>query len=220
MNFTLLQDINWHKHSPARFEVKHSVFYAFLIPDKDLKLMLEHLKKEHSKAVHFVWASRSINKYHQIVENQSDDGEPKGSSGNPSLNVLRGAGLVNTAVIIVRYFGGIKLGVGGLVRAYSSAVNLAISQARLNNEISVFISKSLCTFFVPYALMSRFEYFFNNENLYVSFKDFNDNGAKWFVEFSESEFIEFCKFSKLFENSDFKYLSIPLFAKNIDFDFV
>ncbi|MGN8592033.1 UNVERIFIED_CONTAM: YigZ family protein, partial [Campylobacter jejuni] len=74
---------------------------------------------------------RTLNEYNQIIEDKSDDGEPKGTSGIPSLNVLRGYDLVNTAVITVRYFGGTKLGTGGLVRAYSDAANAAINNASL-----------------------------------------------------------------------------------------
>ena len=101
----------------AQLDIKKSNFLAFLCPISSFKSLHEHLKEEHFKAVHVVWATRELNKYGQIVENQSDDGEPKGTSGQPSLNALRGAQLINVAVLIVRYFGGIKLGTGGLVRA-------------------------------------------------------------------------------------------------------
>ena len=113
----------------AQLDIKKSNFLAFLCPISLFKSLHEHLKEEHFKAVHVVWATRELNKYGQIVENQSDDGEPKGTSGQPSLNALRGAGLINVGVLIVRYFGGIKLGTGGLVRAYSGAVNEVINEA-------------------------------------------------------------------------------------------
>lgn len=106
----------------AEFEVKKSVFIAHLCEFSHFKALLVALKKEHSKARHFVWAFRHLNELGQIVEDKSDDGEPKGTSGLPCLNVLRGAQLINAAIIVVRYFGGIKLGTGGLVRAYSAAV--------------------------------------------------------------------------------------------------
>jgi uncharacterized YigZ family protein len=112
-------------------EVKQSKFIAHLIPYIDYETTLKHLKSEHPKARHFVTAFRYLNEYNQIVEHSSDDGEPKGTSGKPSLMVLQGQDLINIAVIVVRYFGGTKLGTGGLVRAYSDAVNLVLDSALL-----------------------------------------------------------------------------------------
>ena len=89
------------------------------------------LKSEHPKARHFVTAFRHINEFDQVVEGSSDDGEPKGTSRKPTLAVLKGNELINVAVITVRYFGGTKLGTGGLVRAYSDATNMVITDAEL-----------------------------------------------------------------------------------------
>ncbi|EMG30721.1 YigZ family protein, partial [Campylobacter showae] len=100
----------------TKTEAKKSTFLCFLCPICEFKALHERLKAEHPKAAHVVWALRERNGYGQIVENQSDDGEPKGTSGQPSLNALRGAQLINAGALIVRYFGGIKLGTGGLVR--------------------------------------------------------------------------------------------------------
>jgi uncharacterized YigZ family protein len=110
-------------------EVKQSKFIAYLSSFTDFKKTLNLLKQEHPKARHFVVAYRYLNEFNQIVEHSSDDGEPKGTSGKPSLFVLQGSDIINSAVIIVRYFGGTKLGTGGLVRAYSDAVNLVIEEA-------------------------------------------------------------------------------------------
>jgi len=112
-------------------EIKQSKFIAYLIPYTQYNQTLKRLKEEHLKARHFVVAYRYLNEYDQIIEHSSDDGEPKGTSGKPSLMVLQGNQLINSAVIIVRYFGGTKLGTGGLVRAYSDAVNLVINSAEL-----------------------------------------------------------------------------------------
>ena len=112
-------------------EVKQSKFIAHLLPFSLYEITLEKLKQEHPKARHFVTAFRTINEYEQILEHSSDDGEPKGTSGKPSLMVLQGQGIINSAVIIVRYFGGTKLGTGGLVRAYSDAVNGILENAEL-----------------------------------------------------------------------------------------
>jgi len=112
-------------------EVKQSKFIAYLLPYSKYTVILESLKLENPKARHFVVAYRYLNQFHQIIEHSSDDGEPKGTSGKPSLMVLQGADIINTAVIIVRYFGGTKLGTGGLVRAYSDAVNLVLEHSDL-----------------------------------------------------------------------------------------
>ena len=119
------------EHYTATLEVKQSKFIAHLIPYNLYESTLQKLKEEHPKARHFVTAYRYLNEFNQVVEHSSDDGEPKGTSGKPSLMVLQGQELINTAVIIVRYFGGTKLGTGGLVRAYSDAVNLVIESAKL-----------------------------------------------------------------------------------------
>jgi len=112
-------------------EIKQSKFIAYLTPYSQYTQTLKRLKEEHPKARHFVVAYRYLNEYEQIIEHSSDDGEPKGTSGKPSLMVLQGNELIDSSVIIVRYFGGTKLGTGGLVRAYSDAVNLVIASSKL-----------------------------------------------------------------------------------------
>ena len=132
-----------HEVFTKTLEVKQSKFIAFLLPYSKYNEMLSELKTSYPKARHFVVAYRYLNEYNQIVEHSSDDGEPKGTSGKPSLFVLQGADIINSAVIIVRYFGGTKLGTGGLVRAYSDSVNLVLEDAELfeyQNEITKEIS--------------------------------------------------------------------------------
>ena len=132
-----------HEVFTKTLEVKQSKFIAFLLPYSKYNEILSELKTSHPKARHFVVAYRYLNEYNQIVEHSSDDGEPKGTSGKPSLFVLQGADIINSAVIIVRYFGGTKLGTGGLVRAYSDSVNLVLEDAKLfeyQNEITKQIS--------------------------------------------------------------------------------
>ena len=119
------------KEFSQTLEVKQSKFIAHLLPFHNFPQKLEQLKKEHPKARHFVVAYRYLNEYEQVVEYSSDDGEPSGTSGKPSLMVLQGQDIINAVVIVVRYFGGTKLGTGGLVRAYSDAVNLVLNAAEL-----------------------------------------------------------------------------------------
>ncbi|QOY53940.1 YigZ family protein [Candidatus Sulfurimonas marisnigri] len=143
-----------NKHTTQTLEVKQSKFIAHLIPYTDYENILKQLMLSNPKARHFVVAFRYFNKYNQIVEHSSDDGEPNGTSGKPSLMVLQGNMMINSAVIIVRYFGGTKLGTGGLVRAYSDAVNLVISTSELleyKEEVSKRIS-------FKYSNVGRVEY--------------------------------------------------------------
>ncbi len=135
-------------------EIKKSKFITYLFPYEKFNDVMEKLKNEHPKARHFVYAYRYLNEFEQIVENSSDDGEPKGTSGKPSLAVMAGMNIINSGVIIVRYFGGIKLGTGGLVRAYGDAVNEVLSSATLV-EYKKLIEKKL-TF--EYSYLSKVEY--------------------------------------------------------------
>jgi uncharacterized YigZ family protein len=115
----------------ATYEINRSKFIAHLVPIEKFEAIRGQLKKEYPKANHIVYATRYLNEFEQIVENSSDDGEPKGCAGVPSLNVLRGNDMVNVAVLIVRYFGGIKLGTGGMARAYAKSVKNVIKNTSL-----------------------------------------------------------------------------------------
>jgi len=112
-------------------EINRSKFITYLVPIMEFDGLQEKLKKANPKANHVVYALRYLNKFDQVVENSSDDGEPKGCAGVPALNVLRGEELINCAVLIVRYFGGIKLGTGGMARAYAQAVKDVVDRAQL-----------------------------------------------------------------------------------------
>ena len=85
----------------------------------DVKKILESLRKEHKKATHICYAY--VYNIDTVSEKCSDDGEPGGTAGYPILNVIKKKNLKNTMVAVVRYFGGIKLGAGGLTRAYTKA---------------------------------------------------------------------------------------------------
>lgn len=100
-----------------------SKFYAYAFPCDDVekfKIRLETLRKENPKAKHFVYAYRI-----GVNSKSCDDKEPKGTGGRPILELLNKKNLNNTAIIVVRYYGGVQLGAGRLLRTYlSSAVNV------------------------------------------------------------------------------------------------
>lgn len=107
-------------------EIKNSRFIAILYKlEKDnTGLILEEIKKKYPKANHYCYAYR----YNDTIR-ISDDGEPSGTAGMPIRNVLEKEDLNNVLAIVVRYFGGIKLGAGGLVRAYTKSITEALKIA-------------------------------------------------------------------------------------------
>ncbi len=105
-------------------EIKKSKFisYAFKLENlEEVKTILQNLKKEHKKAEHICYAY--VFNHGIVSEKCFDDGEPNGTAGYPILNVIKKRGAENTLVAVVRYFGGIKLGAGGLTRAYTKAAS-------------------------------------------------------------------------------------------------
>ncbi len=156
------------EHSFSTFEEKKSKFISHICPYSEFESLLKELKEAHPKARHFVYAYRYLNKYSQIVENSSDDGEPKGTSGKPTLATLQGKDIINSAIITVRYFGGIKLGTGGLVRAYSDSANLAIKEA----EFLEYVEEEKYTFKISYSNLQRFEYLAKKHDIKILNKEF------------------------------------------------
>ncbi|ECR2143998.1 YigZ family protein [Campylobacter jejuni] len=177
----------------TQIDIKKSTFLSFLCPFEDFKFLIETLKKEHPKAVHFVYAYRVLNDFNQIAEDKSDDREPKGTSGMPTLNVLRGYDLINAALITVRYFGGIKLGTGGLVRAYSDAANAVIN----NSSLLSFELKKNITIAIDLKNLNRFEHFLKTYSFNFT-KDFKDCKAILHIKLDEKEKQEFEIFCKNF----------------------
>ena len=115
-------------------EEKNSDFLTFLHPvtsREEAMQHIEHYRKTYPDANHVCWAYVLGNTRQPITQAFSDDGEPSGTAGKPMLHVLTERELGNSLAVVVRYFGGIKLGAGGLVRAYSAAVSQAVGQAEL-----------------------------------------------------------------------------------------
>lgn len=110
-------------------EIKNSKFISLLIKiqkEEDVKPILEKAKMDYKEATHYCYAYITSSS-----QKASDDGEPGGTAGMPILNVLQKKQLKNVLCIVVRYFGGIKLGAGGLVRAYSKSVTEALKKTQL-----------------------------------------------------------------------------------------
>lgn len=113
--------------SSAEFKDRGSKFIAFAFPIEtadDFKQQLQVLKKEHPKAVHHCFAYRIGTDGNNF--RSSDDGEPSGTAGKPILGQIDSKGITNTAIIVVRYWGGTLLGVPGLINAYKNAAAMAL----------------------------------------------------------------------------------------------
>ena len=120
-------------NAKASFIEKRSEFIGYIAPVKtnnEAVAFINSIKAEHRKAKHNVYAYILRN---DNISRYSDDGEPQGTAGVPVLDVLQKRGLTDVCVVVTRYFGGILLGGGGLVRAYSHAASLACDAAHIMN---------------------------------------------------------------------------------------
>ena len=114
------------------YKDKGSKFYGYAIPtetDQEVKKALEELKQKHSSAGHFCYAyQRGIEKIYYRV---SDDGEPNNSAGLPIYGQLQAFKITNILIVVIRYFGGTKLGVGGLISAYKATAKLSLEVSQI-----------------------------------------------------------------------------------------
>ena len=113
-------------------EIKKSIFIAHLVPvtsEEEARQSLEGFRKQYKDATHNCYAWRIGTE--RVLEKSGDDGEPQGTAGHPMLHVLQMQKLTNVLAVVTRYFGGIKLGAGGLTRAYSGSLADAVREASI-----------------------------------------------------------------------------------------
>ena len=171
------------KESKGEYSEKHSRFLGFLVPCSDeaaAACAIAAKRKEYWDARHAVYAFILSDGTARF----SDDGEPHGTAGKPVLEALKGSGIKNAAVIVVRYFGGILLGTGGLVRAYTSAAAQAIENAEKvkiceGDEFSVSL---------PYGDYDKFVFLIKEFGAEIKSTDFLENVSVVFtLESKDSE---------------------------------
>ncbi|HGM3507032.1 TPA: YigZ family protein [Clostridioides difficile] len=121
-----------HEFGTDEITIEKSVFIGYAKPIKSEEEALEfinEIKKKHKDATHNVWAytvGQNMN-----IQRYSDDGEPQGTAGIPTLEVIKKEDLRDVAVVVTRYFGGTKLGAGGLVRAYTKGAKLGLEAGKI-----------------------------------------------------------------------------------------
>lgn len=116
------------------FKDKNSKFYGYAIPvlnELDVKNNLEDIKSKHHTARHWCYAYQLGTRAASIQFRANDDGEPNNSAGMPIYGQIQSFEVTNVLIVVVRYFGGVKLGVGGLINAYRTAAQLALEASEI-----------------------------------------------------------------------------------------
>lgn len=149
----------------AEIVEKKSKFIAnifYVETREEAENIIKDINKKYHDARHNCYAYR-IYSESGIIEKSSDDGEPSGTAGAPMLTILSKNNLANVLVIVTRYFGGILLGTGGLVKAYSSATTVALENANV-------IEKNIAELYkiqIDYTDLNKFKYFANKNNINI-----------------------------------------------------
>jgi uncharacterized YigZ family protein len=125
-----------HEYGEDEVIIERSRFIGYAKPvdsEEEAVEFINEIKRKHKDATHNVWAyTIGMN---MGIQRYSDDGEPSGTAGIPTLEVIKKEDLRNVAVVVTRYFGGIKLGAGGLVRAYTKGAKIGLNAGKIINKI-------------------------------------------------------------------------------------
>lgn len=164
--------ISIHKLGRDEIVINKSKFIGSAVPVKSEEEaidFIDNIKKEFKDSSHCVYAyviGENMN-----IQRFSDDGEPSGTAGMPVLNVIKQENLRNVAVVVTRYFGGVLLGAGGLVRAYTKGAKIAL-------EKGLIVDKNLyynVSFKLDYTLLGKADNLLLKNNFFVKNKIFEDN---------------------------------------------
>ena len=120
---------------PALFKEKNSKFFGYAFPvtnEEQVKNHIDELKKEHHSARHWCYAYQIGSE--NVIYRANDDGEPNNSAGMPIYGQIQSFDVTNILIVVVRYFGGVKLGVGGLISAYKTAAQMVLETAQITEK--------------------------------------------------------------------------------------
>lgn len=189
--------------------IKNSRFISFAYyveTEEEIKSILDKLSKEYKDYTHLVYAYRLVNK-----EKAVDDGEPGGTAGLPIMEVIKKNDLINILIVSIRYFGGIKLGAGGLIRAYSKSAREVLNNIKLEKYIKYNYYRLISSYDnlkLLNTLSSDFDIIrkdFNEEIIYdIKIEDDKDNILDIFKDCS-------IEVKKLWKNHNFYYFNWFLF---------
>ncbi len=164
---------------------KNSRFLSYAYPitnEEEANAFLDSLRQDHPKATHHCYALR-LGTDGQLFR-ANDDGEPTGSAGRPILGQIDSFELTDVLVVVVRYYGGVKLGVSGLIKAYKSSAHQVLQHAHIvRKEI-----KEQISFFIPYALVNDFLDWVNQKDLNITEQDYVDTGGHFVLNIPKKQF--------------------------------
>lgn len=158
------------KISEADISIKNSKFISYCFSatnEGEVQEFITQLKLKNKGANHFCYAYR-FGKI-KINERANDDGEPSGSAGLPILNALKSNKLTNTAIVVIRYFGGTKLGQSGLIKSYKQAAIESIE----NNNLGIIELRHYCYIKFTYDITAAVEQILHRENARIESQDFS-----------------------------------------------
>ncbi len=179
---------------------------------EEAERIIEETKKRFYDARHHCYAY-IVNDKKVAVQRSSDDGEPSGTAGAPILHILEKKGLMNVLVIVTRYFGGILLGTGGLVKAYSDATKQALESAEFVKEEPGYIIQLI----LAYEDYKNFNYYCNKNGINCINSTYDDKISIQ-IEVNEKEKTQILKNSSQFDFKilDYMVLKQKNIRKNID----
>ena len=159
-----------------------NVFYVESV--QEAEEIIKKVKKEHNEARHNCFAFSVYAK--DGIENRfSDDGEPSGTAGGPMLNIITSKKITNILVVVTRYFGGILLGTGGLVRAYTGAFQEALGKVKIiEKELGM-----LLKIIVTYSDLEKIKYYLKQNDIDIVKSEFNEN-VEVYVDITENKLEE------------------------------
>lgn len=145
-----------------------NMYYVESVEEAEEKI--KEIKKKYFDARHNCYAF-SIYTKERVIDRFSDDGEPSGTAGAPMLNILNSKGLTNVLVVVTRYFGGILLGTGGLVRAYTAAMQEALKQIQeVEKDIGLKVNIE-----VSYSDFEKFKYYLKQNEINLMNSEYAEN---------------------------------------------
>ena len=168
-----MEEFTLSSKSEGKYNEKGSIFSALAIPVSDfaeVKTNLHQLKEQFPDASHICYGYR-VKENDRLDEFATDAGEPKGSSGIPILNVLKRKHLVNVVIFVIRYFGGSKLGIPGLINAYGSAAERAIEKG----AIQIWIQLERISFNYSYDLQNKVDSVMQKFKVKIIKSDFGES---------------------------------------------